>query len=130
MMTYVLDTSAVLAVLFKEAGEDVVHAALREGAAFSTVNFAEAVARLARNGMASDRAALALSSLPLDLRDLDEALATETGALFAQTRRFGLSLGDRACLALARQEGVVALTGDRAWLPVGPLIGVEIRLIR
>jgi ribonuclease VapC len=129
-MPFVLDTSAVLAILFREPGQDVVRSALHEGALLSTVNFGEAITRLVRDGMAADRAAAAITALPIGLRELDAQLATDAGALFAQTRPFGLSLGDRACLALARQEGVPALTGDRVWLHVAPLVGVEVRLIR
>jgi ribonuclease VapC len=129
-MPFVLDTSAVLAILFRETGQDVVRSALHEGALLSTVNFAEAVTRLVRDGMAADRAAAAITALPIGLRDLDAQLATDAGALFIQTRPFGLSLGDRACLALARHEGVPALTGDRVWLEVAPLLGVAVRLIR
>jgi ribonuclease VapC len=129
-MPFVLDTSAVLAILFREPGQDVVRSALHEGALLSTVNFAEAITRLVRDGMAADRAAAAITALPIGLRELDAQLATDAGALFAQTRPFGLSLGDRACLALARQESVPALTGDRVWFQVAPLLGVEVRLIR
>jgi ribonuclease VapC len=129
-MPFVLDTSAVLAILFREPGQDVVRSALHEGALLSTVNFAEAITRLVRDGMAADRAAAAITALPIGLRDLDAELATDAGALFDQTRPFGLSLGDRACLALARQESVPALTGDRVWVQVAPLLGVEVRLIR
>jgi ribonuclease VapC len=129
-MPLVLDTSAVLAILFREPGQDVVRSALHEGALLSTVNFAEAITRLVRDGIAADRAAAAITALPIGLRELDAKLATHAGALFAQTRPFGLSLADRACLALARQEGVPALTGDRVWLQVAPLVGVEVRLIR
>jgi ribonuclease VapC len=129
-MPFVLDTSAVLAILFREPGQDVVRSALHEGALLSTVNFAEAITRLVRDGMAADRAAAAITALPIGLRDLDAQLATDAGALFDQTRPFGLSLGDRACLALARQESVPALTGDRVWVQVAPLLGVEVRLIR
>jgi ribonuclease VapC len=129
-MAFVLDTSAVLAILFGEPGQDVVRSALREGTAISAVNFAEAMTRLVRDGMGADRAAAGLSALPIALHDLGAELAIQTGAMFAQTRPFGLSLGDRACLALAKQEGWPALTGDRAWLQVAPLVGVEVRLIR
>ena len=129
-MPVVLDTSAVLAILFREPGQDVVRSALRDGTAMSAVNFAEAMTRLVRNGMAADGAATALTTLPIALHDLNAELAIQTGAMFAQTRPFGLSLGDRACLALARHQALPALTGDRAWLQVAPLIGVEVRLIR
>jgi PIN domain nuclease of toxin-antitoxin system len=129
-MPFILDTSAVLALLFREPGQDTVQAALREGAAISAVNFSETISRLVRDGMATERAAVALSALPIALHDFDAELAVQAGGMFAQARPLGLSLGDRACLALARQEALPALTGDRTWLQAGPLLGVEVRLIR
>jgi ribonuclease VapC len=129
-MPFILDTSTVLALLFREPGQDAVQAALREGAAMSAVNFSETISRLVRDGMAADRAATALSALPIALHDFDAELAVQAGGMFVQTRPLGLSLGDRACLALARREALPALTGDRAWLQAGPLVGVEVRLIR
>jgi PIN domain nuclease of toxin-antitoxin system len=59
---------------------------------------------------------------------MDEELAVATGLLRAATRAGGLSLGDRACLALAKQRGAVAMTTDRAW--AGLRIGVEVRVVR
>jgi PIN domain nuclease of toxin-antitoxin system len=129
-MQVVLDASAVLAVLFRESGQGVVRAALRDGAVISAVNVAEVISRLVGTGMAADEAASAAMALPMSLHDLDEALAIEMAAITVHTRRFGLSLGDRACLALARRQTLPALTADRAWLHAGPLIGVEVRLIR
>ena len=129
-MDIVLDSSAVLAVLFQEPGQEVVKAAFGRGAAISAANLAEAMTRLVRDGMAAEIAARALSALPMTVHDLDHDLAIQAGAIFAQTRPFGLSLGDRACLALARQEKLPALTADRVWLQAGPLVDVEVRLIR
>jgi PIN domain nuclease of toxin-antitoxin system len=129
-MQVVLDASAVLAVLFRESGQGVVRAALRDGTVISAVNVAEVISRLVGTGMAADEAATAVMALPMSLHDLDEALAIEMAAITVHTRRFGLSLGDRACLALARRQTLPALTADRAWLHAGPLIGVEVRLIR
>jgi PIN domain nuclease of toxin-antitoxin system len=71
-----------------------------------------------------------LLALPVTVADLDARLAIDMGAMVAQTRPLGLSLGDRACLALARRERLPALTADRIWLQAGTLIGVEVRLIR
>jgi PIN domain nuclease of toxin-antitoxin system len=129
-MPVVLDASAVLALLFQEEGQDIVGAALRDGAEISTVNVAETISRLVATGMATDGAASAVLALPMSLHDLDGVLAMDVGTITAQTHRFGLSLGDRACLALAKRLALPALTADRVWLEAGPLLGVEVRLIR
>ena len=60
--------------------------------------------------------------------DFDEALGLRAGALRLATRHLGLSLGDRACLALAEREQLPILTGDGAWALLD--IGLDIRLIR
>lgn len=52
------------------------------------------------------------------------------GLLRTATRRSGLSLGDRACLALARVQGAVAVTADRVWLPLAEPLGIVIECIR
>jgi PIN domain nuclease of toxin-antitoxin system len=126
----VLVASAVLALLLGETGGDVVRQAIASGAAMSAVNLAEVMTRLVRNGVTQATAEQALGTLPVLIHGQDDALALQTGALFATTRPFGLSLGDRACLALAQREAMPALTADRAWVQVGPLVGVTIRLVR
>jgi PIN domain nuclease of toxin-antitoxin system len=78
--------------------------------------------------MPREEAEDALGGLGLDVRAFDERAAWEAGALRAGTRKAGLSLGDRACLALARDLGVPALTADAAWAKVPS--GVEVRLVR
>jgi ribonuclease VapC len=127
MASAVLDSSAVLAVLNNEAGADAVFALL-DDALISTVNFSEVVAKLVERGSTSAQAQAALRSIAVTTVDFNIALAQRTGALRAETFRRGLSLGDRACLALAEREGVPAVTGDRSW--VGSVSGVEIRLFR
>lgn len=129
-MGIILDSSAVLAVLMQEPGQDAVKAALASGAGISAVNLAEMTTRLVQDGMPTDRAERVLAALPIALHVLDYDLATQAGALFAQTRPFSLSLGDRACLALAMRERLPVLTADRTWAQAGPLVGVEVRLIR
>ena len=89
-----------------------------------------AMARLVKDGMPAEQAERALSGLPMTLHELDYDLAIQAGAMFARTRAFGLSLGDRACLALAARERLPAMTADRIWAQAGPLVGVEVRLIR
>jgi ribonuclease VapC len=127
MASAVLDSSAILAVLNDEPGTEIVEA-MMDDALISTVNYAEVVAKLVERGGTALAAQTALQSIALTTVDFDIALAQRTGGLRGETLKRGLSLGDRACLALAEREGVPALTGDRNW--VGAVASVEIRLIR
>jgi ribonuclease VapC len=125
-----LDSSALLARLLNEPGRDVVAEAIASDAAMSSVNLAEVMTILVRNGLSPADAERALAKLPLTIHAFDDLLAFQAGAMVAVTRKFGLSLGDRACLALARRENLPVLTGDRVWVEAGPLVGVTVRLIR
>jgi PIN domain nuclease of toxin-antitoxin system len=127
MASAVLDSSAILAVLNGEPGADAVMA-IMEDALVSTVNFAEVVAKLVERGSTSTQAQSALQAIALTMVDFDTSLAHRTGTLRAETRKKGLSLGDRACLSLAERENVPAFTGDRSW--AGAISSVEIRFIR
>ena len=94
----------------------------------STVNLAEVVTRLSMIGMPEGEVREALTMLGLETIPFDEEQAFRAGLLSATTRTLGLSLGDRACLALALTSHAAALTADRAWKDLD--IGVEIKLIR
>jgi ribonuclease VapC len=126
----VLDASAVLAYLLNEPGEDVVTEAIAADAAMSSINLAEVMTRLVRDGASPNDAEDILAALPVTIHAFDDATALQAGAMVAVTRKFGLSLGDRACLALARRENLSVLTGDRVWAEAGPLVGVTVILIR
>jgi PIN domain nuclease of toxin-antitoxin system len=123
----VLDTSALLAFVNGEAGGEVVAEIIGE-AVISTVNLAEAVTKLVGRGASLDRARDILAMADYAVADFDRALAEIAGSLVTRTRPHGLSLGDRACLALAQRERLPALTSDRAWSEVDS--GIEIRLFR
>ncbi len=123
----VLDASALLALLNGEPGADVVAGAL-PGAWICSVNLAEVVGKLAEYGMPREAIAAALGGLGLRVAVFDEDLAWRCGLLRPATRKLGLSLGDRACLALAEHLGMPALTADRAWLKAG--LGLDVELIR
>lgn len=131
MTDTVLDASALLALLFDEPGADAVRGTLDGPSAMSAVNWAEVLTRLhARGvdpGVVVDRmqGAGLLDAIEVVPFDRDQAVAT--ARLWPDTRHLGLSLGDRACLALAMREGAVALTADRAWIAVP---GVRVRLCR
>jgi ribonuclease VapC len=125
----VFDSSAVIAVLRREPGQEVVRPYFGFGA-ISAVNYQEIVAYLDRRGISREDAPAILRPFRLDVRPHDADLAFEAGFLFQVTRPSGLSLGDLACLALARHLGVAALTTDRGWEQVASDINAEVRLIR
>ena len=125
MSKCVLDSSALLAFLHRELGYETVGAVL-EGAAMSTVNVAEVATKLADKGAVRIRESI--RDLKIDIVDFDEELAYQVAALRPATRDFGLSLGDRACLATAQRFGLRAVTADRDWSRLK--IGVEIQVIR
>ena len=122
----VLDASAVLALLFREPGSDRVAAAL-PSSCISSVNLSEVAGRFIRDGAEVEEVAYRLRQLALDVVPFDEQAALRAAALLPVTSPLGLSLADRACLALARQRGLTALTTDRAWASVP---GVNVELIR
>jgi len=123
----VLDASALLAALNAEPGAETVVAVLAD-AIISAVNYAEVVSKLVERGVSGEVVREAVTNTNVKVIDFDVGLAERTGTLRVQTRHLGLSLGDRACLALAERAGIPALTADRSW--VGALPGVEIRFIR
>ena len=127
MSEYVLDASALLALLNAEKGADLVQRLLPQSV-ISTVNLAEAVARLSAVGMPEDQIRDVLAYLGLETMPFDEEQAFQSGLLYKQTQPLGLSLGDRACLALAQITDATAVTSDRAWKDLD--IGVGLKLIR
>jgi PIN domain nuclease of toxin-antitoxin system len=122
----VLDASAILALLFGEPGAETVADAIADGAAMSTVTHAEVGTVLIRSG--NDRGALALVSGLVRVEPFTETDANTAAALITAGQRLSLSLGDRACLALAKRLRVPALTAERAWAQLD--VEVEITLIR
>lgn len=127
MAEAVLDASVLLAVINGEAGSETLYPYLADGLV-STVNLAEVAARLADYGMPPEQARQAIAYLGVETVPFTEDHALASGALRETTRAAGLSLGDRACLALARAHNLPAFTADRAW--DGLDTGVEIRLLR
>jgi PIN domain nuclease of toxin-antitoxin system len=125
----VLDASAFLAMLLREPGAEVVRAVLANSA-ISSVNLAETISYFTRNGATEKDIRSALDPLPIQCVSFDHSQAYIAGLMLPITRSAGLSLGDRACLALAAHLGVKALTADRAWLSLGKAIGVDLELIR
>jgi PIN domain nuclease of toxin-antitoxin system len=123
----VLDASAVLALLLDEPGADTV-AATMDGALVSATNLAEVVSRLTDRAAAADHIEAAVAMFRPITAAFDAAQAEIAGRLRPATRHLGLSLGDRACLALAITREMPVLTADRSW--AGLDVGIEIEVIR
>ena len=126
-MRLVMDSSAVLDLLNAEVGADVVRDTISE-AAISAVNVSEVVAKLAERGMPGSAISETLEELGLEIIPFDADQALATGLLRPITRDRGLSLGDRACLALGISLGCGVLTADRQCATLD--LGVEVRLAR
>jgi PIN domain nuclease of toxin-antitoxin system len=118
-----------LALLLGEPGADQVRAVL-PGALISTVNFAEVISKLCERGVPADEARLAVETIGADIIEFSADHATLTGAMRVPTKFAGLSLGDRACLALAKSRGVPAITADTAWARIADINVVLIRETR
>lgn len=127
MSEVVLDASALLALLNREPGHEEIAEVIGD-AAISAVNLSEVAAKLADRGMPGEAIREALDGLALEIHDFDRELAFQAGFLHPLTRSRGLSLGDRACLALGQRLNLPVLTTDRIW---GELdLGMEVRLVR
>jgi ribonuclease VapC len=124
----VLDASAVLAILNGEAGADRLTPRLLSDATISTVNLAEVQSKLVSRGLDPDDAWDAALGPIRKSEPFTSEQARIAGDLVAQTRPFGLSLADRACLALGIALGAVVYTADRSWK--GLRIGIRIHHIR
>jgi ribonuclease VapC len=123
----VLDSSAVLAVFFSEPGEEIVVPVL-QGALLSTVNLAEVHTRMLDRGVPAQVAWKRMRSVQCEVCVFTDEQARIAAELMPSTRPYGLSLGDRACLALAIQRGAKVYTTDRVWKNLS--LGIEIEVIR
>ena len=133
MSSAVLDASALLAYLRDESGADAVADAVAGGAAISTVNLGEVFGRVAARGGDPTRVARQMTDRGLldgaiTVEPFTSADAVEVGRLRPLTREHGLSLGDRACLALARRLELPAITADMTWPKLD--LKLELRQIR
>lgn len=119
----VLDASALLALLQEEAGADEVERIL-DGALMSSVNLSEVLQKAEQHDVGTEGLEYDLEALGIEFRSFDLPMARPTAELWSEGS--GLSLGDRACLALARQTGATAVTADGRWadvrLPVDVLV--------
>ena len=124
----VLDATAILAVINAEPGAEKLTSDLLADAVASAVNLAEVQTKLVSRGWTSDEAWEDATSPIREVLPFDEEQARMAGDLVTQTRHLGLSLGDRACLALGIALKVPVYTAEKAWKKVK--VGVRIHVIR
>ena len=124
----VLDASAILALIGNEPGADQLTSNLLSRAVASTVNLAEVQTKLVSHGWTSPQAWEDATSPVREILSFDEEQARVAGDLVTQTRHLGLSLGDRACLALAVVLDLPAYTAEKAWKKLR--VSVPIHIIR
>ena len=128
MNRVVLDASAILALLNREPGADKLTPKLLSTATSSTVNLAEVQGKLVAKGLSPRDAWEATLSPIREAAPFTTQHAETAGNLLAHTRAFGLSLGDRACLALAITLRLPVYTADKSWTQLK--LGIPIHIIR
>jgi ribonuclease VapC len=129
LSTLVLDASVILAAILGEPGGDDVFDHIEESVV-SAVSVAEVYTYAAVHHFPIEAidAFFAETGVAVLAHDYEQAVAT--GKLASVTRKAGLSLGDRACLALAQKKQAEVLTADRPWAAFADGLGLRIRLLR
>ena len=122
----VFDASALLVLLNKEPGYAFVETYL-QNAIMSAVNFAEVITVLVNIGVPHEDAVNASSALISEVVPFDAIMAATSAQLRQATKEFGLSLGDRACLALAKHKKLPVITADQIWSQIN--LPIEIKLV-
>lgn len=123
----VLDASALIALLWEEPGAEAVEPLLSR-AVISAVNWTEVLQRFRAHGVGTAGKRESVEALGIGIEGFSADDGETAAELWQPTRAAGLSLADRACLALARRLGLAAYTADREWRKVD--VGVEVVLIR
>jgi ribonuclease VapC len=126
-MTRVLDASVLLALLFDEPGAEKAADVIAMGATVSAVNLGEVATVLSRNDWDAEKT-LAPLRAQVKVEPFTDRDALAVAALNPKVSRKGLSIGDRACLALAQRLGVAAVTADQVWAQLH--LDVSVELIR
>jgi len=124
---YVLDASAVLALLNQEPGKDRVEPLLADSV-INAVNYCEVLGKLIDAGVPEDAARESVDLLGVEVIGFDADLAQLAATLRLTTKKLGLSLGDRSCLALGLVRRNTVVTAEKTWVKLK--IGVKIDLIR
>lgn len=128
MNEVVFDASAMLALIQHERGAEKLTDEIVENAVASTVNLAEVQSKLVKASNDPDRAWIAALSTVSAVEPYTSEQAKIAGDLIAKTEKYGLSLGDRSCLALAIALQAPVYTTEQVWKNLK--VGVPIHVIR
>jgi len=128
MNEVVLDASAILALLQNERGSEKLTDEVMNDAVASTVNLAEVQSKLVKKGYDPDEAWEDAQLLVTSAEPFTSEQAKIAGSLIAKTEKFGLSLGDRSCLALAIVLKAPVYTTEQIWKNLK--VGIPIHVIR
>ena len=128
MSDIVLDASAILAIIFQERGAEKLTDELMDNAVASTVNLAEVQSKLIKKGLDPDEAWEDALSLVTAAEPYTSEQARIAGDLITRTEKYGLSLGDRSCLALAISLKAPVYTTEQIWKNLK--LGIPIHVIR
>lgn len=130
-MIHVMDASAILAILRGELGCDYVQELLdSEECAISSVNMAEVGSKLIDYGLPPEEFPRIARQLQIDIIDFNTEQSIQSAQIRKITRSAGLSLGDRACVALTQLMQGCVVTSDRAWLDITETTQIKVLMIR
>ena len=127
MSKYVIDASAMLALLNQETGKERVETILADSV-ISAVNYSEVLGKLIDAGLPEKDACESVDLLGVEVAGFDAEMARLAASLRPMTRKLGLSLGDRCCLALGLTRRNTVVTAERAWVKL--TFSVKVELIR
>ena len=125
---YIFATSVAIAILKKESGYKQAEDLLASSC-ISTVNFSEFITVMLRKHIALEDAKFITRDFFPYIIEFNQEIAEITGALYNETNKFGLSLGDRACIATGMKHDLEIYTADKAWLEC-EIPNANIKLIR
>lgn len=128
MSSVVMDASAILAIIHHERGEEKLTDEIMVNAVISSVNLAEVQSKLVKKGYAAEHAWEDATSYLKMIEPFTSEQARIAGDLIAKTEKYGLSLGDRACLALAISLNAPIYTTEQIWRNLK--LGIKIHVIR
>lgn len=132
MSNFVLDASALMAYFYQEPGADVVESAILQGSFISTINWAEVLSTAMHKGEDIDELISKIENANelsrLTILPAIEIDAIQIARLRPATKTLGLSLGDRACLALGLRLDLTVLTADQIWKNLA--LNIPITIIR
>lgn len=130
-MIFVLDASALLAVSQGEKGADFVMELIEtKDCVISSVNMAEVACKMLEFGLPGNQLKRAVEQFSIGAIDFNQEQALACAELRPLTKSAGLSLGDRACLGLAKLMDGTAVTSDRPWLAIAEAVGIKVLVIR